>query len=133
LEKISIDELNKYIKENYTDDEINEISDGAHTFASLYEQRAVLFATIVNANPEHAYKALKHDDGTMFDGYFIVGVNTPEGDYSYHYEKKYWNLFKCQQYARAPKWDGHTDKDVKRLLSINSWYNVSKPVTLATI
>lgn len=122
----SMDPLNDMLHQGLTDEQLGQLSDGAHTFDDLYEQRAVLFATIVNTYPEHAYKAKEHDDGTMYPGYFLVGVHTPEGDYSYHYELKYWDLFKCQQFARAPKWDGHTDKDVKRLLSLNLWYNVDR-------
>lgn len=35
-----------------------------------------------------------------------------------HYEDKDWDLFKCKELDRAKPFDGHTDKDVGRLLSL---------------
>lgn len=35
-----------------------------------------------------------------------------------HYEDKDWDLFKCKELDRAKPFDGHTDKDVDRLLSL---------------
>ncbi len=29
-----------------------------------------------------------------------------------------WDLFNCKELDKAPEWDGHTDEDVKRLLSL---------------
>ena len=90
--------------------EINgETSDGYHTFNELYHHRAVLFSVIVKAFPDKAWKSKQHNDGTMYDGMFIVGIDTPEGQATYHYDiDPYWEMFKCHELARAPKWDGHT-------------------------
>ena len=101
-------------------DNIGDFSDGYHTFNSLYYQRAVLFATIVNQNRDLAWKSLKHEDGEpcFGGGWFIVGVDTPEGSYTYHYETHLWSLFHCKELPVAKHWDGHTDKDVRRLLSL---------------
>ena len=33
-------------------------------------------------------------------------------------EEKYWGIFDCIALERAKHWDGHTDKDVERLLSL---------------
>lgn len=96
----------------------DDISDGYHTFGELYHHRAVLFAVIVNANPGLSFKSKLHDNGTMFDGMFIVGIKTPEGWYSYHYDLDEWDMFKCKEWKRAPKWDGHQPDDVERLLSL---------------
>lgn len=97
------------------------VSDGYHTFGSLYNQRKYLFAALVKAYPEKAWKSLRHNDGEIpFDGgWFIVGIETPEGQYTYHYKLEDWNLFDCQEIPTAPPWDGHTDKDVTRLMSLN--------------
>ena len=99
-------------------DDIEDFSDGYHTFNDLYTQRAVLFATIVNQNLDKAWKSRKHEDGEpcFGGGWFIVAVDTPMGSYSYHYEDKYWDIFKCVELSVAKHWDGHTDKDVWRLL-----------------
>ena len=100
--------------------EIGELSDGYHTFNDLYHQRAILFATIVNQNKEKSWKSFRHEDGKLCfgGGWFIVGVDTPEGGYTYHYKNKYWDMFECEEIILGKHWDGHTDKDVKRLLSL---------------
>lgn len=86
-----------------------ETSDGYHTFNELYHHRAVLFSVIVKAFPELAWKARQHNDGTMYSGMFIVGIDTPEGQASYHYDiDPYWDMFECRELERAPEWDGHT-------------------------
>ena len=86
-----------------------DTSDGYHTFNELYHHRAVLFSAIVKAFPERAWKARQHHDGTMYDGMFIVGIDTPVGQASYHYDiNPYWDMFACRELERAPEWDGHT-------------------------
>ena len=99
---------------------IGEVSDGFHSFNSLYHQRMILFVCLTNAFPNRSWKSHKHSDGTepFGGGWFIVGINTPEGQYTYHYENKDWDIFQCPEIEIAPEWDGHTDKDVTRLLSL---------------
>jgi hypothetical protein len=100
--------------------DIGDFSDGFHTFNELYHQRAILFAVIVNQNKSISWKSYKHENGELCfgGGWFIVGIDTPEGSYTYHYENKYWDMFDCQELEHGKHWDGHTDKDVTRLLSI---------------
>lgn len=100
--------------------DIGEFSDGYHTFNQLYHQRAVLFAVIVNSNPANSWKSHYHSDGEpcFGGGWFIVGIDTPEGPYTYHYEDSYWSMFDCAEVDMAPEWDGHTEKDVNRLFSL---------------
>lgn len=104
-------------------DDTGEISDGYHTFNQLYHQRAILFATIVNQNKDKAWKSYKHSDGKYcFDSngeWFIVGIDTPEGSYTYHYSKEYWDYFECKELDCGKEWDGHTEEDVTRLLSLD--------------
>lgn len=103
-------------------DDMGEVSDGYHTFNQLYHQRAVLFATIVNQNKDKSWKSFKHSDGNYcFDSngeWFIVGIDTPQGSYTYHYAKKYWDMFDCEELECGKEWDGHTEEDVTRLLSL---------------
>ena len=93
--------------------EINgDTSDGYHTFNELYHHRAVLFSVIVRDHRELAWKACKHHDGTMYDGMFIVGIETPKGQATYHYDlDPYWEMFDCEEREYAPEWDGHTPDD----------------------
>ena len=86
-----------------------ETSDGYHTFNELYHHRAVLFSVIVANYPDRAWKSKKHHDGTMYDNMFIVGIDTPDGQATYHYDiDPYWDMFKCRVLDNAPEWDGHT-------------------------
>jgi len=102
--------------------EIDDLSDGFHTFRQLYYQRMMLFATIVKQNRDRAWKSFRHEDGELCfgGGWFIVGIDTPEGSYTYHYEDAYYGLFDCKELDRAKHWDRHTEKDVTRLLSLPS-------------
>ena len=95
---------------------VKDLSDGYHTFGELYHHRAILFSVICNSYPDKAWKSRLHHDNTMFDGdMFIVGVTTPQGDYSYHYHMKYWDLYKVKEIPNAPVWDGHKPSDIDRL------------------
>lgn len=86
-----------------------ETSDGYHTFDELYDHRAKLFSVVVRDHRELAWKSMLHHDGTMYDGMFIVGVETPRGQATYHYDvDPYWDVFDCEELDRAPEWDGHT-------------------------
>jgi hypothetical protein len=67
---------------------------------------------------EAAWKSWLHDDGTMYPDYFIVGIETPMGSYSYHYHRDHWNVFDVPEMNRAPKYDGHKPSDVTRLYSL---------------
>ena len=102
--------------------EIDDLSDGFHTFRQLYYQRMMLFAAIVKQNKDSAWKSLRHENGELCfgGGWFIVGIDTPEGSYTYHYEDNYYSLFDCEELRCGKHWDGHTEKDVTRLLSLPS-------------
>lgn len=101
--------------------DVEKMSDGYHTFADLYEQRLILSAALAKNNP-HAWKSKRHDDGSVpfGGGWFIMGFETDEGCYTYHYELKDWDLFQCKELDKGKPWDGHTSKDVRRLFSIPS-------------
>lgn len=88
-----------------------EMSDGYHTLM-------VLFSIICNVFGSLAWKSLLHSDGTMFNDYFVVGISTPAGSYSYHFHKDHWDMFRVPELDNAPKWDGHMPSDIDRLLSL---------------
>lgn len=95
-----------------------DTSDGYHTFNELYHHRAVLFSVICNARPDIAWKSKKHHDGTMYDDMFIVGIDTPEGQATYHYDiEPYWGIFHVKELEFAPEWDGHTPDEAIRRIS----------------
>lgn len=99
-------------------DNKGDLSDGYHSYNELYKHRMILFSIICNQNQEVAWKSLLHHDGTMFDEYFIVGINTPQGQFTYHYQLEYWELFKVKELKKAPEYDGHTPDDIDRLYSL---------------
>lgn len=93
-------------------------SDGYHTFDELYHHRMILFSIICNQNKELSWKSKLHHDGTMYNNYFIVGITTVEGDYTYHYHISNWDYFNVEELEYAPNWDGHKPEDIVRLLSL---------------
>lgn len=95
------------------------ISDKWHTFDELYYHRMILFLSLQLAHKDKSWRAKQHHDGTMFDDSFIVGIDTPRGQYSYHYDLKFWRLFDgIKEIEKAPEYDGHKPKDIDRLLSL---------------
>lgn len=86
--------------------DVEKISDGYHTFADLYEQRLILSAALAKNNP-HAWKSKRHEDGSdpFGGGWFIMGFDTDEGCYTYHYELKDWDLFQCKELDKGRPWD----------------------------
>lgn len=106
-----VNSLNKKIQEiKENGQHVGSISDGYHTFDELYHHRAILTASLFRQIP-FTWKAKIHEDGTMFDDMFIVGVVTPDGHATYHYDLPYWDIFKVPEIPHAPRFDGHTPKD----------------------
>lgn len=129
----NVDELCKWFADNkefikVPETGIGDLSDGYHTFNELYHHRAILFSIICNMFPEKAWKSKKHDTGDMFDGMFIVGIETPDGQATYHYDlEPYWDMFKVKEFEFAPKWDGHTPENaINRISTLHM--TSSKPV-----
>ena len=97
---------------------VSDFMDEYHSFNDLYTQRMYLTALAFNSNPSISWKSKQHADGTMFEDYFIVGINTPQGMYTYHYKLEHWDLFKVKELPQSPEYDGHTSADVGRLSSV---------------
>ena len=108
---------------------IGDLSDGYHTFNELYHHRAILFSVICNSNPQIAWKSKLHDTGDMFDGMFIVGIETPQGQATYHYDiNPYWDMFKVKELPNAPKWDGHSPEEAINRIGTLLTNAAKKPV-----
>lgn len=98
---------------------VKGISDGWHTFDELYEHRRILTAILAKSNTDISWRAKQHHDGEVWDGLFIIGFTTPEGQYSYHYKNEFWDEFDgVTELERAPEYDGHKPKDITRLYSV---------------
>ncbi len=95
------------------------ISDGYHTFNELYEHRHALFLNVVKAHKEQAFKTLRNQKGELWEGWFILGINTPHGQITYHLPMFYWTLADVPEVERNADYDGHTSQDVvARLLAL---------------
>lgn len=100
-----------------------EVTDRYHTFDELYAHRSALFVALMMSHPGISWMADKHDDGTTIEGFFIVGMNLPTGQVTYHLKRDPWfDIIKkgaslITHVTQAPRWDGHTsDEVIERLL-----------------
>lgn len=110
-----------------SDDDNSQISDGYHTFAELYEHRHALFIALCRMMQCDAdeigfdsdvWRSRLHADGTMFDGWFVMGINREPGkQITYHLPERLWPTTEfAPALDRAPEWDGHTPDDVVKRL-----------------
>lgn len=91
----------------------NDISDGYHTFAELYEHRISLFVALMKSHRDISWAAKEHADGSGFEGWFIAGMDLPTGAITYHLPNEWWSeLDDIPLLERAPVWDGHSSSDV---------------------
>lgn len=87
----TVEEINKMISE-LPEDQKELITDGYHSFKELYDHRVKIFVALCNKMvliDQHnhngdtpikyrAWKSASHEDGTMFDGWFIAGIGDKE-------------------------------------------------------
>jgi hypothetical protein len=105
-----------------------KVSDGFHSFDELYDHRCLNFLAFQAlwhqaALPySGAWKSRRHHDDTAFNGWFIAGLELPQGQITYHLPDKFWDLCKAPERERAPVWDGHTSQDVIERLRL--WLSV---------
>jgi hypothetical protein len=71
-------------------------SDGYHTFNELYEHRHALFSVICKKH--NGWKNKKHakEDEEMYEGYFIAGIDTPNGPVQYHMPLSWWDRYQMR-------------------------------------
>ena len=106
-----------------TGENVEDLSDGYHTFKELYEFRKVYNAALFNewaSQGEYdVHKSLRHYDGDKCfgGGWFIVVAVLPTGQISNHYEMKDWDLFNIPEHDKSLfPFDGHTHDDVLQRL-----------------
>lgn len=113
------------------DAKIENISDGYHTFAELYEFRkvynAVLFNEWAKQGKYQVHKSEKHHDGELCfgGGWFIVVALLPTGQISNHYEMNCWALFQIPAKEKALfPFDGHSPSDVISRLKTTTFFDL---------
>ena len=102
-----------------------KVSDGYHTFDEHYDHRNLLFLNLMRLNIYSSWVSRSHNDGSVFAGWFIAGIELPTGQITYHLPDKFWEEA-CRygvEHDRSP-WDGHEADDVilrlRNLLSYRS-------------
>lgn len=92
-----------------------ETRDDHHTMEEMYAHRHALMLLLMSLLPARAWMARVHDDGTNYEGWFIVGLKLEGGDITYHLPDRHW-VAACNTGATITgtghKWDGHTSDDV---------------------
>jgi len=103
-----------------------EASDGYHTFDELYAHRIELFITLcrlcrrqelkIGEFPDQPFvwRSKNHSDGTIFEGWFIMGIGSFEGQQiTYHLPLERWEETNfAQTLEKSPDYDGHTSAQV---------------------
>ncbi|NET72665.1 MAG: hypothetical protein F6K62_17570 [Sphaerospermopsis sp. SIO1G2] len=78
----------------------------------------MLFVALANQLPDIAWKSRLHDDGSSYDGWFLVGMDLPgQGMITYHLSDKHWDMLRIKEFHKAPKWDGHNSHEALRRLT----------------
>ena len=113
--------------------DIGTVSDGDHTFTELYEHRYHLYIALCKSYCTTRYhgtildktwkqkftcnKSYKHDDWSSFEWYFIMQLETPHWQISYHLPNALWNTCAfASTLEKSKTWDGHTSDDVLEIL-----------------
>lgn len=110
---------------------MDNVTDGYHTFKELYDYRMLYNAAFFNQlaffddwddgfweSKYDVHKSKRHSDGEecFGGGWFIVMAELPTGQISNHYEMKYWDYFQIPEKEKANKWDGHTPQEAAERL-----------------
>jgi hypothetical protein len=99
--------------ENTPSDVRGNYSDGYHTFNELYEFRHLLFIKVVKSKKEIAFKTLKNKEGQSSEGWFILGLNTDNGQITFHLPIRLWHeVSDIKEIERNFLFDGHNSDDV---------------------
>ena len=92
--------------------DVQDVSDGYHTFRELYEHRYRLFLALMQAYYPLACKSLKNHNGSQWEGWFIAWIRLPTGQISYHLPMRFWDECPGAIHETCYDYDGHTSADV---------------------
>lgn len=97
--------------------------DSSHTFTDLYDHRNMLFLNLCKMYPYgDVWKTRHHETGKpeMPEGFFLVGVETPDGRLSYHMKvEDHWEYtWWIQEIDESPAWDGVKGGTISRLKKV---------------
>ena len=112
-----IEKINKEIKERKHEIDTDLISDTWHTFKELYTHRNILYIKLCKElsmkKDFWVFKTKEHDDESIMEGYFILGVKLPDNSYiSYHMNIENWALCDfAQEIEKSPIKGKYTSND----------------------
>lgn len=110
---IDINKLIRYFKKKgYSTKKLRVIGE---SFEDLYNARLNYIRIICNQYPELSFKTKKHYDeenDPMFDGDFMVGLNTPKGVACFHVKLENYDLYRVPEIEHGPMYDGYSSSDV---------------------
>lgn len=95
--------------------DMGDVSDGSHTSNELYEHRHSLTLALMRSMPQVSWFSRAHNDGSSFDGWFIVGIDLPTGTITYHMPERLYEAARAtgaKELDKGQEWDGHTSQDV---------------------
>ena len=118
---MTVEEINQIILDRKGDPSFreNDICDGYHTFAELYEVRHLLFMALLNSHKSESWRASRNADGQKWEGWFVCGIYPEPGQQiTFHLPERLWGkLDGIETHDINPYFDGHTGKDVLDRLS----------------
>ena len=100
-------------------DELANITDGCYTFEDLYYQRTILVAALCRTYRNRSWKSRIVSSTESHEGRFLVGIDTPNGEYTVHIKNQYWELFDIVELVYSPDIDTDYPDGVDRLLSLS--------------
>ena len=81
----------------------------------------VLFVALSNCFKESSWKSKKYFNGKeLYEGRFVVGIETPNGPFVHYYDSEFWDLCECEELEVGKDWDWKALREVDRLLSLES-------------
>ena len=100
--------------------DVQEVSDGCHTFKELYQQRSLLLIALMKSYPRMSWRSFRDDQGNWNEKTFLAGMKLPTGDVSFHLGEEFWYMLQgIETRKKSPPFDGHTASDA--LDRIESW------------
>lgn len=91
-------------------------------FKSEYERRITVLKLLCNKYSDICFKTKKHFDeenDPMFDGNFMIVINTPLGCTTYHLKIEYFDEFDIPEIEHGPKYENYTTQEaLYRIASI---------------
>lgn len=79
---------------------------------------AILVGLIVADNSDICWKT-KDVPNTLYNGRFMLGIETPEGTAIYAFERSYWTFFNCKILDTFP--DIYRNYDVDNIRCLKRW------------